>query len=116
MKRQNLVWLDGWLQDACAVADPADGPRATALAATIVTDSPAQGGHHRVLLPGRLAIEAWAFLEAAGGQTVEVSVDGWLRSHGRDTVVVADRVAYHVGQSVRQAAGRRVVRLLAERQ
>src|SRR5689334_6103698 len=98
MKRRNVVLLDGTLRDCRGVADPPGSEAVSALAATLVTDDSALGGHHQVVFPGRLAIETWAFLEAMRGAPLEVTVDGWLRSHAGQAVVVADRVAFHVSQ------------------
>jgi hypothetical protein len=119
MKRQNLVMLTGRLADYAEQTAPVGGQPAYVITATLVTDHPAYGGHHRVLFADRLALELRAFREVSQGASLEVTVDGWLRSQpagaggAPPAVVVADRVMYHVSDAVRQEAGRLTARLLA---
>jgi hypothetical protein len=113
VKRQNLVMLTGKLADYAEQTDPVAGRPAYVITATLVTDHPAYGGHHRVLFADRLALELRAFREVSQGASLEVTVDGWLRSQRGQAVVVADRVMYHVGDVTRQEAARLTDRLLA---
>lgn len=113
MKRQNLVMLTGKLTDYADQTDTVGGRPAYVVTATLVTDHPAYGGHHRVLFADRLALELRAFREVSQDAPLEVTVDGWLRSQRGQAVVVADRVMYHVSDAVRQAAARLTERLLA---
>ena len=119
MKRQNLVMLTGKLADYAEQTDTVGGRPAYVITATLVTDHPAYGGHHRVLFADRLALELRAFREVSQAARLEVTVDGWLRSQpagdggSPSAVVVADRVMYHVSDTVRQEAARLTERLLA---
>ncbi len=113
MKRQNLVMLIGKLDDYTEQTEAIGGKPAYVVTATLATDHPAYGGHHRVLFADRLALELRAFREVSQGVPLEVTVDGWLRSQRGQAVVVADRVMYHVSDAVRQAAARLTERLLA---
>lgn len=113
MKRQNLVMLTGKLADYAEQTDPVGGRPAYVITATLVTDHPAYGGHHRVLFADRLALELRAFREVSQATPLEVTVDGWLRSQRGQAVVIADRVMYHVGDATRQEAARLTDRLLA---
>lgn len=113
MKRQNLVMLIGKLDDYAEQTEDLGGKAAYVVTATLATDHPAYGGHHRVLFADRLALELRAFRAANQDAPLEVTVDGWLRSQRGQAVVVADRVMYHVSDAVRQEAGRLTDRLLA---
>lgn len=77
-----------------------DGATIPAVRAMLETDHPAYGGHHSVVFAGRLALEVLAFHHANGHDPLEVTVEGWLRL-GKETVVVADRVMFHVSEEVR---------------
>ena len=88
--------LTGKLADYAEQTDPVGGRPAYVITATLVTDHPAYGGHHRVLFADRLALELRAFREVSQATPLEVTVDGWLRSQRGQAVVVADRVMYHV--------------------
>lgn len=119
MKRQNLVMLTGKLDDYTEQTEVIGGKAAYVVTATLATDHPAYGGHHRVLFADRLALELRAFRAANQEAPLEVTVDGWLRSQRTGAggapaaVVVADRVMYHVSDAVRQEAGRLTDRLVA---
>ena len=112
MKRQNFVVLEGCLRDCTPrLVDSERGPT-PALMATLVTDHPAYGGHHRVLFRKRLGVELRAFLAAAGPDGVNVVVDGHTASQGGDDFVEADRVLYHAPDEVRRKAALITGRLL----
>ncbi len=113
MKRQNLVMLTGKLGDYAEQTEAIGGRSTYVITATLATDHPAYGGHHRVLFADRLALELRAFREVSQETPLEVTVDGWLRSQRGQAVVVADRVMYHVSDAVRQEAARLTDRLLA---
>ena len=66
-----------------------------------------------MLFADRLALELRAFREVSQAASLEVTVDGWLRSQRGQAVVVADRVMYHVSDATRQEAARLTERLLA---
>ncbi len=110
MKRLNGVVLDGVLakwQDAPKMAGIAGED---AVLGMLVSDAGAgRAGRHAVLFQARLAAEVRAFATAAGGEMLEVTVWGYLWGN---TVVVADRVSFHVPAAVRAAAGRAVARSL----
>ena len=112
-----IVEAEAFHHAACAQAaeqtDPVGGKPAYVITATLATDHPAYGGHHRVLFADRLALELRAFREVSQGTSLDVTVDGWLRSQRGQAVVVADRVMYHVSDAVRQEAARLTDRLLA---
>lgn len=115
MKRQNGVMLNGKLLDvrACQVTagdpSPSSEPALAAgkgealtgsyVAATLVTDHVAYGGHHQVIFPAEHAADALAYWALTGGD-LEVSIEGWLRSTPANAatpataVVVVDRVIY----------------------
>lgn len=112
MKRHNFVVLDGRLLNDVQPVVGATRTPGPALAATLVTDHSAYGGHHRVLFQERLALELQAFLAAAAGAALAVTVDGWLRSLDQETVVVVDRAMFHVDEATRQRATRRLELLL----
>lgn len=113
MKRQNLVMLTGKLADYAEQTEAIGGRAVYVVTATLVTDHPTYGGHHRVLFADRLALELRAFRAANQEAPLEVTVDGWLRSQHGQTAVVADRVMYHVSEAMCQEAGRLTDRSLA---
>lgn len=99
MKLQNGVVLSGKLRDLrVEQVTLGDGARQVVLA-TLVTDHPAYGGHHRVVFPEDHAVEVQAFAALIGAE-LEVTVEGWLRSSPPDTdtpaiaAVVVDRAIY----------------------
>jgi hypothetical protein len=93
MKQQNGVLLVGRLADV-GPALTADGASADGyVAATLVTDQAAYGGHHRVLFPAEHAEDLLTYWALADGR-LEVAVEGWLRSGPAQAVVVVDRVIY----------------------
>lgn len=99
MKLQNAVVLSGRLRDL-RVEQVAlgEGPREV-VQATLVTDHPAYGGHHRVVFAEDQAVEVQAFA-ALTGVELEVTVDGWLRSSPPNAdapataAVIVDRAIY----------------------
>ncbi len=107
-KRRNIVILNGplYLEELSVVN--LDGNEVPVAVCAVETDHPALGGRHRVLAYGRLAQEVAAFVQAARHNPLDCTVDGWLRSSpdNRVTVVVADRIAFHVGTEVATRARR----------
>jgi hypothetical protein len=107
MKRQNGVTLNGKLKDVRAsqvtVGDPSTCPgqalTGSYVAATLVTDHLAYGGHHQVIFPEEHATDVLAYWALTDGN-LEVAIEGWLRSTPATTggpasaVVVVDRVIY----------------------
>lgn len=112
MKRQNFVVLEGDLRECAPRLVDGERGAVPALLATLVTDHPAYGGHHRVLFRDRLAVELRAFLEAAGGDGVQVVVDGHASGQAGEAFVEADRVLYHVSDAARRKAALITKRLL----
>ena len=112
MKRQNGVILSGQLGEL-RVEQVAVGDTVTRVViATLITDHPAYGGHHRVLFPAEHALEVQAFAALTAGN-LEVTVEGWLRSTPASgasppgAVVVVDRVIYlNVTQAQRDQVAR----------
>ena len=99
-RQRNMVVLDGpiSLQEVRTVE--IDGSDVMAVVCWIETDRPALGGRHCVLTYGHLARKVVAFLRAAEGGRVNVTVDGWLRSADQGGVVVADRISFHTAPEV----------------
>ena len=111
MKRQNGVVLSGKLQDLRGEEVQVGDLASSAAVATLVTDHPAYGGHHRVIFPEEHALEVQAFT-ALTGDELEVTVEGWLRSAPGNSVVVVDRAIY---LNVTQTQRDQVARLKAAR-
>lgn len=105
MKRQNGVVLSGKLQDLRTTEVQVGAVATSAVVATLVTDHLAYGGHHQVVFPEEHAREVLAFAAVTGGE-LEVTVEGWLRSTPGNSVVVVDRVIYHVAQAQRNQVAR----------
>ena len=82
-ERQNGVTLNGKLADVRASqGDPSTaqaGLTGSYVAATLVTDHLAYGGHHQVLFPEEHAADVLAYWGLTDGN-LEVAVEGWLRS------------------------------------
>ena len=91
------------------------GRPARVITSTLVTGHRACGGHHRALVADYLALRA--FREVSQGESLEVTVDGWPRSHpagvGGLPSPVADRAEYPMRDAMRQAAARLTGRLPA---
>ena len=104
-KRRNLVILDGPLSIHEVKAMRIDGEEVPAVLCWVETDHPALGGRHQVVTYGQLARKVEAFVQAQGGP-VDATVDGWLRSTGEASMVIADRVAFHVSADVVEQAKR----------
>ena len=99
MKRQNGVTLNGKLMDVRAAQVTVGDLTAGYVAATLVTDHVAYGGHHQVIFPEEHATDLLAYWALTGGN-LEVAIDGWLRSTPASAagpasaVVVVDRVIF----------------------
>lgn len=68
------------------------------------TDKPEITGLHRVVVRGRQAHEVKYFLKAAEPEVPDLYVLGWLRSGGKESVVIAERVTVLTNRHVRQTA------------
>lgn len=125
MKRQNGVYLFGVVKEW--KVRRASGERARgsdgllpAVDLVVVTDAEAYGGHHPVVAYGRQAAEVIAFAETwrkavEEGQVsgpLYVTVEGWLRSRGGHSVVVADGIHFSMPDTVRAEAKVLLNRLL----
>ncbi len=106
MKKQNSVYLSGELADVTCETVLHDGRPAPVVRATLVTDHPAYGGHHRVLFVADHALEVQAYWNLLHGQ-LEVTVEGWLRSAGGSAVVMVDRVMILNADKAQRAAVQR---------
>jgi hypothetical protein len=99
MKRQNGVTLNGRLTDVRASQVTVGDLTGSYVAATLVTDHLAYGGHHQVIFPEEHAADVLAYWGLTDGN-LEVAVEGWLRSTPASAagpasaVVVVDRVIY----------------------
>jgi len=99
MKRQNGVTLNGRLADVRASQVTVGDLTGSYVAATLVTDHLAYGGHHQVIFPEEHAADVLAYWGLTDGN-LEVAVEGWLRSTPAtaaapaSSVVVVDRVIY----------------------
>jgi hypothetical protein len=58
-------------------------------------DHPALGGWHQAVTYGTLVRKVEALVQAQEGGPVDATVDGWLRSTGGASVLIADRIAFH---------------------
>jgi hypothetical protein len=104
-KRRNLVILDGPLSIHEVKVMAVDDEEVLAVMCWVETDRPALGGRHQVVTYGPLARKVKAFVQAQGGP-VDATVDGWLRSKGEVSVVIADRIAFHATADVVDLAKR----------
>lgn len=111
MKRHNLVVLQGTVLEIRPELVSLDGVSAPAVFFVLETDKEEFGGRHQCVAFGRLALELMAFRMVAG-DTLEVTLNGWLRSDDHRVLVVADRVMYHVPEGLRAAAAAMVRRFL----
>ncbi|MFZ1753633.1 MAG: hypothetical protein WBO46_03120 [Caldilineaceae bacterium] len=68
------------------------------------TDKPEITGLHRVVVRGPQAQEVKYFLKAAEPEMPDLYVLGWLRSGGKESVVIAERVTVLTNRHVRQTA------------
>jgi hypothetical protein len=99
MKRQNGVTLNGRLTDVRASQVTVGDLTGSYVAATLVTDHLAYGGHHQVIFPEEHAADVLAYWALTDGN-LEVAIEGWLRSTPASAagpasaVVVVDRVIY----------------------
>ncbi len=99
MKRQNGVTLNGVLSSVRASQVTVGDLTGSYVAATLVTDHVAYGGHHQVLFPEEHAADVLAYWGLTDGN-LEVAIEGWLRSTPASAagpasaVVVVDRVIY----------------------
>jgi hypothetical protein len=99
MKRQNGVTLNGKLIDVRASQVTVGDLTGSYVAATLVTDHLAYGGHHQVLFPEEHTADVLAYWALTDGN-LEVAIEGWLRSTPANgtapaaAVVVVDRVIY----------------------
>jgi len=99
MKRQNGVTLNDKLTDVRASQVTVGDLTGSYVAATLVTDHLAYGGHHQVLFPEEHAADVLAYWALTDGN-LEVAIEGWLRSTPATAVapaaavVVVDRVIY----------------------
>ena len=108
MKRRNVVILDGPLSIEESKLVEVNGREVVAALCWIETDRPALGGRHRVVAYGQLAQEVVAFAQTAGGGRVDTTVDGWLRTINGSSMVVADRLSFHVSPAVLREARQRL--------
>lgn len=104
-KRRNLVILDGPLSIREVKVMQIDGEEVPTVLCWVETDHPALGGRHQVVTYGQLARKVEAFVQAQGGP-VDATIDGWLRSTGQVSMVIADRIAFHVTADVVDSAKR----------
>jgi len=110
-KRRNIVILNGPLYLEKLATVNLDGNEVPIAVCAVETDRPALGGRHRVLAYGRMAQEVAAFVQAAGHNPLDCTVDGWLRTMPDESaVVIADKITFHVGAEAAAEARR----LLAE--
>lgn len=97
--------LDGPLAIHEAKVMQIDGSEVPTVLCWVETDRPALGGRHQVVTYGQLARKVVAFVKAKGGP-VDATVDGWLRSNGEVSVVIADRISFHASADVVEQAKR----------
>jgi hypothetical protein len=112
-KRRNIVILTGPLSLGDTTTVYLDDEEVSVAICTVETDRPALGGRHRVYTYGNVARAVAAFWYAGGGVPLDCTVDGWLRTNERGSVVVGEKVTFHVGPEVCEAA-RGILDSLAE--
>ena len=104
MKRNNQVILMGQMNVQDINLLNLDGMATPAVISRVTTDVKDMGGYHPVIIYGRLAAEVAAFSQAVNGGKMEVVIFGWLRSTDGKSMVVADRITFHVSNDIRVEA------------
>lgn len=104
MRRNNYVFLMGTVIHYTNTTLPVDGELTPVIDLQVQTDSPAQGGRHRIFVTGRQALELYHFIQASQQEPLEVAILGWLHSQKDSAVVMASRVTAVTPRSVRELA------------
>jgi hypothetical protein len=104
MRRNNYVFLMGTVVHYSTNMLPVDGEPTPVMELQIQTDSPDQGGRHRIFVTGRQALELYHFIQASKDEPLEITVLGWLHSQTDSAVVMASRVTAVAPRSVRDLA------------
>lgn len=104
MRRNNHVFLMGTIVKYSTNTLPVDGEMTPVMDLQVQTDSPDQGGRHRIFVTGRQALELYHFIQASQDEPLEVTVLGWLHSQPDGAIVMASRVTAVVPRSVRELA------------
>ncbi len=112
-KRNNKVWLEGFLTIHTIETQELDGETVPVVNGLIATDRPEQGGHHPFIAYNRLAVETISFVQAVGDDgPPQALIEGWLRSTtiGRDipgdgllrhSLIVANNITFVVSKEIR---------------
>ena len=115
-KRNNKVWLEGFLTIHTIETQELDGETVPVVNGLIATDRPEQGGHHPFIAYNRLAIETISFVQAVGDDgPPQALIEGWLRSTivGCDTsgdeqsmnsIIIANQITFVVSKEIRLKA------------
>lgn len=104
MRRNNHVFLLGTIVKYSTNTLPVDGEMTPVIDLQVQTDSPDQGGRHRIFVTGRQALELYHFIQASKDEPLEVTVLGWLHSQPDGAVVMASRVTAVVPRPIRELA------------
>lgn len=104
MRRNNHVFLMGTIIHYNTSTLPVDSELTPVMDLQVQTDSPEQGGRHRIFVTGRQALELHCFIQASKDEPLEIMILGWLHSRPDGAVVMASRVTALAPRSVRELA------------
>lgn len=104
MRRNNNVFLMGTIIQYSTNTLPVDGELTPVMDLQVQTDSPEQGGRHRIFVTGRQALELHYFIQASKDEPLEITILGWLHSRPDGAVVMASRVTAIAPRDVRELA------------
>ncbi len=104
VRHRNIVILTGKLRIQKAGVVNRQGIDLLEVFATVQVGDKNRGGLHKIMIYGREARVASAFVEANGKDGMEVTVNGCLYSGSERSFVYVERIAFHVGSRVREKA------------
>jgi len=104
MRRNNNVFLMGTIVQHSTNTLTVDGDLTPVMDLQVQTDSPDQGGRHRIFVTGQQALELHYFIQASKDEPLEVTILGWLHSRPDGAVVMANRVTAIAPRAVRELA------------
>lgn len=104
MQRNNLVFLFGQVAHYTTRNLQVDGEMTLMMEIELQTDKVENGGCHKVYVTGQQAREVQHFLVASEGESLELTVLGWLHSHQQSAVVMAGRVTAVAPKAIKRTA------------